>query len=301
MPTPTNAAASGFIPAIWANRALMLFRKKIRIASRIRRDTDFGDFTKGSSLTIPYFGTLVAQDKAAGVGATTQEPTGGASVTVTLDKYKYVDIVMPDVVKAQANTALMDSYLSPMVDALAVAVEDDLFALYAQFTTVIGIAGTDITKALLFDANEALNNGSVPEEDRTIVIATKDETALLNDSTLANFFAWQKPDAITNAAVGRIGSLDVMHSVRVPVVAGTPASTKNLAFHKDAMILATRALEAPPQGSGVQASSITDIESGLTMRAMSQYSMSDRGLRLGLDMLYGVKKLRDASGVVVLS
>jgi hypothetical protein len=295
-----NAKAAGFVPQIWANRALMLFRNKIVLARVCRKDTDFGEFSKGESLTIPYYGTLAAQEKT-GAQATVQEPTGGSKVTVTLDHHKYVDILVPDLTKAQANPVLMDTYLDPMAEALAVAVEDELFALYAQFTQSVGTSGTDLARSVVTKAREKMNAQNVPTAGRALVISPKDGTGLLGDDKLANYFANQRAEAVSEGSIGRLDGFDIFESNRVPVVAGTPASTKNLAVHPEAMVLATRALEAPPEGSGVTAQSITDTESGLTLRILAQYSMADRGLRVGMDILYGVKKLRDVSGVVVLS
>jgi hypothetical protein len=76
--------------------------------------------------------------------------------------------------------------------------------------------------------------------------------------------------------------------------------TVNLALHKDAILLATRPLDEPLEGSGVRSASVVDPESGLSIRIQWQYDMSYRGVHCALDLLYGFTKLRDVAGVRLL-
>jgi hypothetical protein len=297
----TASTVSMFIPEIWANRALEILRSNIVLARLVTKDTDVATFQVGDVLHIPYPGTFTANDKAANNAVTLQTPAGGADISVTLNKHKEVSFLIEDPARAQANQDLMDRYINAAVPALAQAIEADLFALYASLSTTVGTSGTDISAATIRAARKALNDNKVPLTPRHLVVSPKDEIALLGDSTLATYFANSRPEAVAQGALGNLYGFTIWMSQLVPVVSGTPNSTKNLAFHPEFAILAMRALPEPPAGSGARSAAVRDPESGLVIRVTSAYNPTYLGVQVTLDVLYGVAVLRNAAGVVVLS
>lgn len=302
--TGATAGAAGFVPTIWAQTAIDVLRAHIVLAKRVARDYKFEDQqTQGKTINIPYPGKFTAQKKAANTPATTQVPVGGTFIPVTLTEHSYVDFIIEDVAEVQSNAPLMMRYVKPAIIAIAEALEDDLFTLVSSFTHSIGSSGTDIGKATVIAARQALNARKNPKTDRTLVISDKDEAALLGDSTLTQYFANARAEGVAEGSIGRLYGFDVFPSQQVPVVAGTPDSTKNFAFHEDAIVLATRPFKGIPEGAaaGAQSHTQVDEESGLLIRVIYQYNMAERGARVGFDMLYGFTKLRDEAGEVVLS
>lgn len=301
--TQAIADTAGFIPQIWAQRALDILRANIILARLVARDTDYEPGWRGKTLNIPYPGTFAAQDKTADTPATVQTPTGGTSVAVTLNKHKYVDFLVEDVARATAlqGTDLLDRYVEGPIIALAEQVETDLFGLYAGLSGSVGVSGTDLTLATVRSTRKKLNDNKVAQAGRALVVSTKDEIALLGDANAQSYFAFAKPDAVAEGAIGDLYGLRVFTSTLVPVVVGTPNSTKCLAFSRSAFIFATRPFVPAPVGSGVKEANIVDPMSGLAIRFQVWYSMADRAIRAGFDILYGVAELRDAAGVVVLS
>jgi hypothetical protein len=296
----TTTVAQYFIPEIWAQRALEVLRANIVLARLVTKDTDVAAFQVGDILHIPYPGTFTANDKAAGGSVSLQTPTGGSEVQVTLDKHKEVSFLVEDPVRAQANQDVLDRYVNAAATALAEQIESDLMGLYASLSTSIGTSGTDITAATVRQARKALNDARVPQNDRHLVISSKDEIALLGDSNLASYFAFNRV-GVPDGAIGRLYGFTIWMSQLVKVVSGTPNSTKNLAFHREAFILAMRGLPEPPPNSGARAATIRDPESGLVLRVLYAYNPTYLGVQVTMDVLYGVKVLRDAAGVVVLS
>src|SRR5579884_445843 len=287
----STADTAGFIPQVWAQRALDILRENIVLVRRVARDSDYEPGWQGKQLNIPYPGTFTAQSKTEGTAATVQTPTGGATVSVTLSNHKYVDFIVEDYANAQANSQLLDRYVRPSAIALGSSLTG----------TSVGTSGTDITAATVRSARKVLNDAKVPLQDRTLIVSDKDEIALLGDASLQNYWAMARPEGVAEGSLGRLYGFDVFVSQLVPVVNGTPNSTKNLAFHRDAMLLATRPFRDLPAGSGVQAASIVDPETGLALRVLYQYDMANRGVHVGYDILYGVVALRPGSGSVVLS
>jgi hypothetical protein len=298
MPNITTTTAATFIPEIWAQTALQALRSRIRLAKRVTKDSDVATFTTGDVLHLTVPGTFVANNKTANGNVTTQSPTDG-EVTVTLNQHKEVTILVEDVVRAQANQNLMERYARNAVIPLANAIEDALFALYAGFSTSTGTNGTDVTPALMRTAGKILDDANVDEEDRFMVLSTKDHAAILGASELSAYFANANAQAITDAQVRHVLGFDVLKSNRVPVVVGSPNSTKNLAGTGEMALLAMRGL--PTDGIGVEQINVTDEESGLVIRQTSSYNANALGWQITWDVLYGVAEMRDACGLVVLS
>lgn len=299
MANVTTTIAQYFIPEIWANRALEILRSNIVLAQLVTRDSDVASFQVGDVLHIPAVGTFTAQNKAADSTVTLQTPTD-SEVLVPLNKHKEVSFLVEDVVRAQENQSVMDRYITSAVAALAEAIENDLFALYSGLSQSAGTSGVDLTAATIRTVRKKLTDAKVPLTNRHMVISTKDEAALLGDSTLANYFAYNRV-GIPDGAIGRLYGFLLWVSQLVPVVSGTPDSTKNLAFHPEAFVLAMRGLPEPPAGSGAQAATLRDPSSGLVLRVLYAYNPSYLGVQVTLDVLYGVAEMRDACGCVVLS
>jgi len=297
--TPT--VAQYFIPEVWGNRALEILRANVVLAKLVAKDSDISTFQVGDILHIPYPGTFTANDKAAGSAVTVQTPSGGTEVQVALNKHKEVSFIVEDVARAQANQDLLDRYLNAAVPALAEKIESDLFALYSSVTASVGTSGTDITAATIRSVRKTLNDNKCPIAPRHLVISSKDEIALLGDSALATYFAMARSQGVAEGSIGSLYGFTVWMSQLVPVVTGTPNSTKNLAFHPEAFILAMRGLPEPPASTGAQAATIRDPESGLVVRVLYAYNPSYLGVQVTMDVLYGVQVLRDAKACVVLS
>jgi hypothetical protein len=76
-------------------------------------------------------------------------------------------------------------------------------------------------------------------------------------------------------------------------------TTNNIAMHKNAVMFASRPFAPVPAGSGVSVAQANDPESGLSIRISAQYDVNNLGLRMNLDVLYGVQVLRANQGFIV--
>lgn len=303
MANVNNAAVGPFIPEIWANEALEILRSNIVMAPLVTRDTDITNaFSVGSKLHIPYAGTLVANDKTTNTSVTKQVPTS-TDTTVTLNKHKEATVLVEDFTAAQANPVLMQSLIRAQIVALAEQVETDLIATYASFSGTLGTSGTDLTAATVRAVNKKFTDNKIQRGNRHLLLATKDSTALMADANLAQFFAYNAGRGeLTNGQItSDLYGVSIHESQLVPVVTGTPNSTKGLAFDPGAIILASRRLPDAPQGTGAVQSVVTDPVSGLALRVTMSYNADNLGVQVTMDTLYGVSKLRDEKGFVVLS
>lgn len=298
----TNMDTIGFIPEIWANEILRVLRANSDIINAVARDSDFDTpQERGDVINITYPGTFAVQTKAEDTAISPSAPSGGTKVAVPLHNYKTVDFLVEDLARTQSRQDLMERYTEPAVTALIENITSAIHALYSGYTQSVGSSGTDITAATVRAAGRTLDNAKVPRRNRSLIVSSKDFYSLLGDANLQSYFANAAPDTMRDGLVGRLYGFDVYLSQLVPVVSGTPDSTKNLALHRGAAIVAFRPLADPPSGAGVGAMTIFDEQTGVVMRVLSQYDMSHRGVRVAVDCLYGVAELRDAAGVVVLA
>jgi hypothetical protein len=301
----STADTAGFIPQIWAQRALDILRANITLTKLVARDTDFEAGWRGKTLNIPYPGTFTANKKTADNPTTLQLPVGGATVAVTLDQHAYVDWLVEDIARAmsaQGAPDLIDRYIEGSVIALVEQLETDLFALYSTGGIgSVGTYGTDISAATIRSARKALNDLKVPQAGRSLTVSTKDEIALLSDTTLQTYFAFARPDAVAEGSIGSMYGFDIYVSQLVPTTAGTPLQTNNMAMSRNGFIFASRPFTPALPGSGVREAQVTDPLSGVSIRFQVYYSMVDRAVRAGFDILYGVKALRTNHAVLVKS
>ncbi len=301
MANVTATSSAPFIPEIWANEALEILRANIVLAPLVTKDTDLATFNVGNILSIPYPGTLAANAKVANTPVTKQVPSS-TSTTVTLNRHFESTILIEDFARAQALPFLMQSYIKAEVIALAEQVETDLISLYSTFSGSLGTSGTDLSAATLRAVNKKFTDNKVPKGNRHLLIATKDTAALQADSTLQYYFAQATPDDIQHGTVATpIYGTQLHESQLVPVVTGTPNSTKDLAFDSGAIILASRALPEAPAGTGVAQSIVQDPVSGLVFRCSMSYNADNLGVQVTMDTLYGFAVLRDAKGFTVLT
>lgn len=299
----TTSVAAPFIPEIWANKGLEVLRSLIVAAPLVTKNTDITSaFNVGSVLHIPYAGTFVANTKAENSPVTLQTPTG-ATTNITLNKHKETSFILEDYAAVIAQPNVMDQYIQNAMIPLAEQVETDILGTYASFSGSVGTSGTDLSAATLRAVNQKFTTNKVARGNRKLIVAPKDTAALLADSSLQTYFAFGQGDRkdIENGLIARdLFGVSIYESNMIPVVAGSPNSTKDLAFDPGAIMLATRPLPTNPV-PGVSRTVVQDPVSGLALRISIAYNASLLGTQVTCDILYGVGILRDPKGFVVLT
>lgn len=206
--------AQYFIPEIWANTALPILRQNIVATPRVARDSDVAAFQRGDVLHVPYPGTLAASSKSAGTEYTLAQPTGETEVQVSLSNHEAVSFVVEDIVRAQANQDLMQRYSEAAAIALAEKVETDLITEMQGASNYIGSYGTDITASVVQTAWKTMTDNKAPQAGRNLLVSTSDAVAMIGDSTLKEYLAFSKPQAIANGptALGSLFGFDTFSS-----------------------------------------------------------------------------------------
>lgn len=298
MANVTVTEAANFIPEIWAATALGALRANTVMARLVNRNFENEIQRAGDTIHIPQRGTLVAHDKSANTGVTLQTPSADV-VNLTLNKHKEVSFIVEDIAAAQANQDIINGYVMDGMIVIAEQIDADLLALYSGFsTTPIDATGGSggIVAASVTEARRILNAAKAPQQNRYIVWHEDAEAELLQVEQFTSTEFGDNGDAIREAIMGRKYGFAHFMDQQVTESSG---EAKNLAFHQDAIVLATRPLPAPPAGTGAQSSVM--VEDGIGIRVTYGYNMTYLGLQVTLDILYGVAELRDSHAVVIRS
>jgi hypothetical protein len=155
--------------------------------------------------------------------------------------------------------------------------------------------------SVIRSARKTLNDAKAPMQDRFLYVSDKDEISLLGDASLQQYYAFSRTGSIEQGQLPPLYGFQPFVSQLVPVVAGTPNSTKCIAMHKSALMFAMRPFKDIPAGSGVATATVMDDESGLAIRVLKQYRADYRAEYVGFDILYGFVALRPGLGLLALS
>lgn len=281
---------------IVAQEVLGQLKREFTLVKRVRRDFENEVAAYGKVVQVPTIGALTAADKAAATDVTVQDATS-SSKSVTLNKHKESTFIIEDIDAALSRNDLLAAYAKSAQIALTEKVEDDLFALYAGFSQDVGTYGTDATAAQVRLARKKLTDGKAPRSDRTLILATKDVSALLTADSqfLASYNNTSDATKIAEGIIGRYMGFDVVESQGVPLHDST--QTSSLAFHREAIALVVRPLGEIPAGMGAVSSVVSDPESGLSIRCILSYNANRLGVQCTCDILYGVAEMRDEFGI----
>lgn len=281
------------IATIIAARVLGYLKANTVMARLVRRDWDNEVATYGQVIKIQYPGTLSANDKAQGSTVTLQQPSAG-EYTVTLNKHKEVSFLIEDFARALARPDWLNTYIDVGVAVLAEQIDGDLTALYSGLSQSInalaGLGEDDFR-----EARRLLNAAKAPLAERFAVLHEDAEYEMLGLEKVTNRdYAETLGSKAAASMVGRFMGFDSFLDQKIAVAAG---EVKNLFFHRDAFVLATRPLPPAPEGGGV--AQVTMDEDGVGLRVTLSYSADYLGVQATIDVLYGVAELRDTHGIVV--
>ncbi|MEW5820326.1 MAG: phage capsid protein [Cyanobacteriota bacterium] len=270
----TTTTSAEFIPAVWINEVRAARESNLIMAKRVKLINH--NNKSGDTINIPDVSNLTAQDKAAETEVTLQSPTE-TKFSVSINKWKHVAFLIEDIVKVQSAANLRKEYSDKAGYAVAKALDTDLIGLYSGLTQSIGNSGVDIDEETILEAKKLLDEADAPRSDRTLLIAPGQEKSLLR---IARFTEADKiadgGKAIKEGMLGRIHGFDVFVSTNVPTVSG---AVKNLAFQKDAFVLATQSYP----------------------RVQAAYVLEYLGTLVVVDEIYGVSTFRNDHAVIINS
>ncbi|HET8909136.1 MAG TPA: P22 phage major capsid protein family protein [Ktedonobacterales bacterium] len=140
---------------------------------------------------------------------------------------------------------------------------------------------------------------SVPAGGTVFCQANTPTGGTANTASLGPFnlvlFNWGVPTAFTGSATGLTGGTPAL-----AVTNGSTAAQVNIAYQKNALMLATRPL-ASLSSAGVEIAYANDPQTGLGIRVQMQLKPEYRGLYVAYDILYGTAAIRPNQGILAFS
>lgn len=287
-----QVADLGTIPTIVAAEALGYLKNNTVLARLVARDWDNEVAQYGQTIKIGLPGSLSANDKTAETAITLQNPAA-SEYTVTLNKHKEVSFIIDDFGRFLARPDWFTTYMETAMMVLAEQIDGDIAALYSGFSQTIDASG-GLAESHFRLAQKYLNTAKAPQRQRYAVLhedAVYEAAGI--DRIVNRDYAESLGSLAAETLVGKFAGFEIFMDQGIK----TSTTQKNLFFHRNAMVLATRPLAVAPQGMGV-IQTIMD-EDGIGLRTTVSYDHDYLGAKVTVDVLYGVAELRDNHGVVV--
>ena len=254
----TVTTGANFIPEIWSDEVVATYKANLVAANLVRNLNHVGK--KGDTIHIPTPGRNAASAKA-------------ADTAVVINKHFEWSTQIEDIVSLQALNSMRKFYTDDAGYALAKNVDS---AIITDMDGAAALTGGNavITSVTDWDASilvglEALNDGDVPLDGRSIIVTPSCMTALLGEERFTEQQFIGDGSAIKTGKIGSIYGVDVYMSTQV----GTGNTEKAFLFQRDAHVLATQQ----------------------AVRTQTQYKQEYLADLFTADTVYGTKVIRPGS------
>lgn len=284
--TNPNPAYSGvFIPEIWSGKLIEKFYDTTVLAAIANTDYEGEIKNQGDKVKIRTRPTITIKNYEVNGTLEIERPSSNL-LEFTIDKGKYFNTILDDVMEVQADLNLLSLWSDDAAEQMKITLDTEvLAALYAGIATKNkgktagqragnldfgdGTTARTVTKAdvidLIIQMGQALDEQNIPETGRWVIIPTW-MAAMLKMSDLRN--AYITGDSVSPMRNGRLGMIDrftIYVSNLLPVASGV---TTIYAGHQHGLTFASQ---------------ISKVE---TLRSESTFGTLLRGLQV-----YGYKVL----------
>jgi hypothetical protein len=282
-----NTTNAVFIPTIIAQKALGRFPSYLNLARTVSRDSDWTTANVGETIQVPVRGAVSANNKTAGSNFTKQNPTA-TNVDVKLDTHKEVTITIDDVTKVLENQDTQNGYAEDGAIALAEAVETAVASLHPSIQNTITWDRTSATTidTSLLKIRKFFTDQKVPKTEQRYLYV---DSTVFNDLLGVQKYTDQSwrggNNTVADGQMIRTYGFEIWES-QIIQVSGSPVAYHNLAYTRNAFVIASRPLPKP-QGFGGFSAVINDPSVGMSLRSLFWYNGDLGAHQLTLDLLFG--------------
>lgn len=274
-----------FLPEIWALKVLKTLMQKCPVMTSVNRNFDSDFAKKGDTVTIPIIGTFVVNDKVSGDPVTLQRPTGNDTIDIILTDHKEVSFLIEDIALANSNVNVYDEYVESAAKALGEYIEAAVANEYANAGSIISIATEGgLEEAMIACRTAVVVDGLAPEDNQRSCIV-RDYAEFIGEAD----FVSKDTLGQSTMETGQVGTI-LGFKVKEAGLLPNSGLLHRMAFHKDAIVLATRTLKVPPEALGIKSAIIN--MNGVGLRCIVGYNMNYLGLQVTMDICFGVKTIR---------
>lgn len=295
-----------------ANRALATLVNNSVLIGLVSRDYDPSFAGKqGDTVNVRVPMTFTSTRFNRSTGIVLQDPDE-TSFPVVLDQIADVSFA----VTAEDLTLTIDDFagklLQPAMQAIIEQVEGDLVEELADAANqtanpsgdyvekqagggVVSTPDADHPAQVLIPARVKLNRAKMPTINRYAIFSPEAGGVVIGDPTMHEADKRGSTDGLIEAAIGRKFGFDSYESNYLGYGAGDRGQTDGVAFHRDAITLATRTLDLPLGKVGAQAA-VSNYQ-GLGLRVVYDYDITYKQTVCSVDFLYGTRAIRPQGAV----
>lgn len=222
---PSTAYSGTFIPEIWSSKLIEKFYDATVLAAISNTDYEGEIKNHGDKVKMRQRPTITIRDYTANVDLVVDRPSAPL-VEMNIDKGKYFNLHLDDVMKVQADVDMMNQWSSDASEQMKITIDSDVLIYMVGLATArnrgsgagrisqnitLGVAGTPvtITRTNVIDyiilLGQVLDEQNIPETGRWLV-APAWMTSLLKRSDLRD--ATLTGDGVSVMRNGRLGMID---------------------------------------------------------------------------------------------
>ena len=276
----TTSTADDFVPELWSDGIYRYFERGTIFKNLVE---DFSSMVKGSGdiVNIPQIDLVASSNKAAD-SLVTYDATATTVTQLAINKHKYNAMLFEDILMIQSNADLVAKYSQMFGEALARAVDADIWAELDGVNEGATLAADDAMTAAEFQAALAnLGENDVPymDGDCSFVVNPTLAADIMDPSAGISSNFWRADasgsgtvltEGATKGFIGKLFGINVYMSNTI-ATGGTDIS--GAIFHKSAAVCAVQ----------------QDV------RVQSEYSIDALGTKVVADMIYGAKLVDSAN------
>lgn len=284
------------IPTIWGEKYNDYFKANL-VGATFFTDRSSELRNGGDVLYTPNIVAMTANAKSQQTAVTLQvaAPT---KQTLTVKTHKEVSFLIEDIdaARVKSSYSTLDTLAQNAGFEVAEALEDAIFALFAGFSTSVGVSTTNLADSEILAAIATLETNKVPGiHTGQVAFFFHPNTFWRQVQALDKFsLAVNSPvnDPTGQKPKGLLYGIPVYTSPNIPYVSST-TGRYNALVHKDAIHFATLALgKGGSKGSMVGSSGV---------RVQANYIPEYLGTLVTADIVYGVCENRDNAAVRILT
>jgi hypothetical protein len=287
------------VPSLIARLGLATLYNNLILASLVWRDFD-GDFTgkQGDTITIRKPAVFTAEEFDRSKGVTIQDATED-SIPLTLDTIANVSFAVTDEQMTLEVSDFRAQLLDPAMMAIAQKIDADLaeeLVLAAQSKGQLAAKGNSDPANIAFrEAREVLTRKKLPTSERYSVLSPEAVSTVLGDELLVKVNESGTSDALREAIVGKVYGVQTYESQVLGAGPGERGEADGVAFHRTAVTLASRPLQAP-RGVATEMVETADFKS-ISLRVVYAYNHNIKQDEVSVDTLYGIAQTRPEGAV----
>ena len=267
---------AGFLPQQWTAKTIDAAENELVCWDAFDTDQWRTDLKKGARLYIPLTTHITAIEVVVGTigsaaSASTDITSGQTAIYIDIDKWYEVPHDIDEMSDLQSQVSWQTKVQKEQGYAIAKRMDTSMNALFSSLGTTSGSDGQTLDDDLLLDLTETLNEADVPQTERSLII---DPSGLRDLMAFDKFISSQytSTGAVTSGVIGKS-----LYGATVRVTNNLTAATTGayaVLAHKDAL------------------GGISQMQT-----AWKEDHKSYHITRYNIEVLYGVKELRDTYGV----